>query len=105
MAPLHGLPVLFASRLFLLHLRSKHTSESSFPLQPRRSNRLYLSHHVLPIDESLKSTNRCRVTQREHVLGLDGNPPVIGVFLENDDLKEESDQTRYGLSLPPLLAI
>lgn len=33
MASLHGLLVLFASRLFLLHLRSKRTSEPA----PRRS--------------------------------------------------------------------
>lgn len=47
----------------------------------------YLSHHVLPIDESFKPTNRRRIVQWEDVLGLDGGGAPVGVFLEDDDLK------------------
>lgn len=62
---LHGLLVLFASRLLLLHLRSKRaTLESCLlrlikPAKTGKKTPAYLSHHVLPVDKSLKSTNCC----------------------------------------------
>lgn len=57
----------------------------------------HLSHHMLPIDESFKSTNCCTVTQREDVLCLDGGRAQVGVFLENDDLKGgRREDRRYG---------
>lgn len=48
---------------------------------------------MFPIDESFKSTNCCRISQREDILRLDGHRAQVGVFLENDDLKDGRGET------------
>lgn len=55
----------------------------------------YLSHHMFPIDESLKSTHCCRISQWEDILCLNGHRAQVGVFLENDDLKEHRGEDRF----------
>lgn len=58
------------------------------PVLVRPVETCYLSHHVLPIDEGFESAHGSRITQREDVLGLDGDGAQVGVFLENDYLTE-----------------
>lgn len=62
MATLYCPLVLFAGYLFLLYLGSKHTLLGSclwLLIKPERKMAMYLSHHVLPVDKSLKSANCC----------------------------------------------
>lgn len=52
---------------------------------------------MFPIDESFKSTYCCRIIQWEDILGFNGHRAHVGVFLENDDLKEDNREERlYG---------
>lgn len=43
---------------------------------------------MFPIDESFKTANCCRISQWEDILCLNGHRAQVGVFLENDDLKD-----------------
>lgn len=62
-------------------------------------SRVYLSHHMFPIDKSFKSTNCCRVREWEDVLCLNGHGAPVGIFLENDDLKGERRETYTAIYL------
>lgn len=43
---------------------------------------------MFPIDKSFKPAHCCRIIQWEDVLRFNGHSAQIGVFLEDDDLKE-----------------
>lgn len=52
--------------------------------------RRYLSHHMFSVDEGLKAAHGGRIVQREDILGLDRHRAQVGVFLEDDDLSEDT---------------
>ena len=47
----------------------------------------HLSHYVFIIDESLKTAHGSHVVEGEHILGFYGAVVLIGVDLENHNLK------------------
>ena len=50
----------------------------------------YLSHHVLPIDESLETTYSCLVVQGKNIFCLNGHMTLVCVCLKNNDLKKKN---------------